>query len=196
MSAEGGDRLMIEETAVFNKGRSASICAFGFPPAGAEHLMAARAAATASTPPPHRHVGGAAAVAAAEDCKRRRPAVRSQSARAGGARSIRKKALVAAAAGQHDQCLSDSRTSVRSGCSDPRLYESSVQGKRARDGGFRPLPHPGKNTLSFCVNARASKIVIYFRLKFRSRVCGCAVVYAVSFPRFWAAKGHDSRGYE
>lgn len=131
MSAEGGDRLMIEEAAMFNKGRSASICAFGFPPAGAEHLMAC-AVATASTPPPHRHVGGAAAVAAAEDCKRRRPAVRSQSARTNGARSIRKKALVAAATGQHEQCLSDSRTSVRSGCSDPRLYESSVQGKRGR----------------------------------------------------------------
>lgn len=144
MSAEGCDRLMIEEAAMFNKGRSASICAFGFPPAGAEHLMAC-AAAAASTPPPHRHVGGAAAVAAAEDCKRRRPAVRSQSARAGGtARSIRKKALVAAAAGQHDQSLSDSRTSVRSGCSDPRLYESSVQGKACAERGEETFGFPPK----------------------------------------------------
>lgn len=110
---------------MYNKGRSASICAFGFPPGSMEHLMAC--AAASSTPPPHRHVGAAAA-AAAEDNKRRRPAVRSQSARTSGGRSIRKKALVAAAVGAQQEYLSDSRTSVRSGYSDPRLNESSAQG--------------------------------------------------------------------
>lgn len=124
MSAEDNDQLI---EAMFSKGRSASICAFGFPPGSTEHLMAC-AAATVSTPPPHRHVGGAAAVAAAEDHKRRRPAVRSQSARTSGGRLIRKKAMVAAAVGAQNECLSDSRTSVRSGYSDPRLNESSAQG--------------------------------------------------------------------
>lgn len=117
-----------ENGLLYNKARSASICAFGFPPGSTEYLLAC-AKAAASTPPPHRHVGGAAAIAAAEDNKRRRPAVRSQSARTSGGRSIRKKALVAAAVGaQHGQHLSDSRSSVRSGYSDPRLNESSPQG--------------------------------------------------------------------
>ncbi|XP_060865076.1 uncharacterized protein LOC132941155 isoform X1 [Metopolophium dirhodum] len=116
-----------ENGLLYNKARSASICAFGFPPGSTEYLLAC-AKAAASTPPPHRHVGGAAAIAAAEDNKRRRPAVRSQSARTSGGRSIRKKALVAAAVGaQHGQHLSDSRSSVRSGYSDPRLHESSPQ---------------------------------------------------------------------
>ncbi|XP_026809835.1 LOW QUALITY PROTEIN: GTP-binding protein GEM [Rhopalosiphum maidis] len=116
-----------ENGLLYNKARSASICAFGFPPGSTEHLMAC-AKAAASTPPPHRHIGGAAAIAAAEDNKRRRPAVRSQSARTSGGRSIRKKALVAAAVGaQHGQYFSDSRSSVRSGYSDPRLHESSPQ---------------------------------------------------------------------
>lgn len=130
MSAEDNDRLI---EAMFSKGRSASICAFGFPPGSTEHLMAC-AAATVSTPPPHRHVGGAAAVAAAEDHKRRRPAARSQSARTtSGGRLIRKKAMVAAAAGAQNECLGDSRTSVRSGgYSDPRLNESSAQGTFGR----------------------------------------------------------------
>lgn len=117
---------------MYNKARSASICAFGFPPGSTEYLMAC-AKSAASTPPPHRHIGGAAAIAAAEDNKRRRPAVRSQSARTSGGRSIRKKALVAAAVGaQHGQYFSDSRTSVRSGYSDPRLHESSPQGNNDR----------------------------------------------------------------
>ncbi|KAL4142713.1 hypothetical protein QTP88_005123 [Uroleucon formosanum] len=116
-----------ENGLLYNKARSASICAFGFPPGSTEYLLAC-AKAAASTPPPHRHIGGAAAIAAAEDNKRRRPAVRSQSARTSGGRSIRKKALVAAAVGaQHGQHLSDSRSSVRSGYSDPRLHESSPQ---------------------------------------------------------------------
>lgn len=113
------DRLI---EAMFNKGRSASVCAFGLPPGSTERLMAA---ATASTPPPHRHVGGAAAVAAAEDCKRRKPAVRSQSARTSGGRLVRKKTPAAA----QNEGLGDSRTSVRSGYSDPRLNESSAQGR-------------------------------------------------------------------
>lgn len=125
MAAEDNGLLL------YNKARSASICAFGFPPGSTEHLMAC-AKAAASTPPPHRHIGGAAAIAAAEDNKHRRPAVRSQSARTSGGRSIRKRTIVAAAVGaQHGQHLSDSRTSVRSGYSDPRLHEFSSQGIRA-----------------------------------------------------------------
>lgn len=126
MAAEDNGLLLSE---FMYKGRSASICAFGFPPGSTEHLMAYAATTTASTPPPHRHVtGGAAAAAAAEDHKRRRPAVRSQSARTSGGRSIRKKALVAAAVGAQHEHLSDSRTSVRSGYSDPRLHESTAHG--------------------------------------------------------------------
>ncbi|XP_025404793.1 GTP-binding protein REM 1 [Sipha flava] len=150
--------LLLE--AMYNKGRSASICAFGFPPGSTEHLVGGTTTATASTPPPHRHVsGGAAAVAAAEDNKRRRPAVRSQSARTSGGRSIRKKTLVAAAIGAQHEYLSDSKTSVRSGYSDPRLNDllahdgtafkrkpssRKVNSNHRKSGAFLDVP-PGDN---------------------------------------------------
>ncbi|XP_050535804.1 uncharacterized protein LOC126902496 isoform X2 [Daktulosphaira vitifoliae] len=123
-------------TTTQNKARSASICAFGFPPSSTEHLMAC---ATVSTPPPHRHVSSSPF---AED-KRRRPAARSQSARTTSNRSIRKKALVTAASVAHNHELSDSNTSVRSGYSDPRLHESSIQESTVTNG-FKRKPSTRK----------------------------------------------------
>ncbi|XP_050429291.1 GTP-binding protein GEM isoform X2 [Adelges cooleyi] len=120
-----------------SKARSASICAFGFPPDSSEHLMAC---ATMSTPPPHRHIGSSSSTA--ED-KRRRPAARSQSARTTANRSIRKKALVTAASVAHHHELSDSNTSVRSGYSDPRLHESSAQDTTVVNG-FKRKPSTRK----------------------------------------------------
>jgi hypothetical protein len=90
-----------------SKGRSASICAPGF------SSMEAMAAAATGTPPP---VTGSCTpeCSGTPSGRRRRPASRSQSARVPGGRSVRRRAVAAAAAAESG--------SMRSGTSEPRLH--------------------------------------------------------------------------
>ncbi|PSN31681.1 hypothetical protein C0J52_21069 [Blattella germanica] len=89
-----------------SKGRSASICAPGF------SSMEAMAAANAGTPP--LATGSSTPEASGTPSgRRRRPATRSQSARVPGGRSVRRKAVAAAAA---------EAGTMRSGTSEPRLH--------------------------------------------------------------------------
>jgi hypothetical protein len=83
-----------------SKGRSASICAPGF------SSMEAMATAAAGTCTPE--------ISGTPVSRRRRPAARSQSARVPGGRSVRRRAVAAAAAAE--------ACSMRSGTSEPRLH--------------------------------------------------------------------------